>query len=303
MRISSNKAIIKSILVLLSASLLLGACNSSTENEDAVTEDANPTININEPKLLQMDDAIFSLPSPIQTSLLILQSGASYNIDMLNSPSHAQSYSVTMSKALNLGIYGADLGYVTCYDQTQDALTYLKAIRGLADDLGVSSAFDAKTLSRFENNLGKKDSILSLVSVAYRAADSYLKSSERNDIGALVLAGGWIEGLYFITNIHQLQDSEEIRERIGSQKNTIDNLIKLLMPFYDDPDFAELTDQLIVLAEDFDGVDFSYEFKPSSHNAEEKVTTINSTSTVNITEEQIKTITERIASIRNEIVE
>ena len=75
------------------------------------------------------------------------------------------------------------------------------------------------------------------------------------------------------------------------------------MPFYDDPDFAELTDQLIVLAEDFDGVDFSYEFKPSSHNAEEKVTTINSTSTVNITEEQIKTITERIASIRNEIVE
>ena len=250
-----------------------------------------------------MDDAVFSLPSPIQTSLLILQTGASYNVDMLNLPSKAATYSVTMSKAINLGIYGADLGYVTCYDQTQDALSYLKAIRGLADDLGVSSAFDAKTLARFENNLGKKDSILSLVSVAYRAADSYLKTSERSDIGVLVLAGGWIEGLYFITNILKIQDSQEIKDRIGTQKNTIDNLIKLLMPYYDDPDFAQLTDELIELAEEFDNVEFNYEFKESSHDAANNLTTINSESKVVITDEQISSISEKIASIRNEIVE
>ena len=68
-------------------------------------------------------DAIFSLPSPLQTTLLIKASGANYHADMLNSPDAASGYSISMEKALNLGIYGADLGYVTCYEQTQDALS------------------------------------------------------------------------------------------------------------------------------------------------------------------------------------
>ncbi|MCH7535817.1 MAG: hypothetical protein IH948_08775, partial [Bacteroidetes bacterium] len=110
-------------------------------------------------------------------------------------------------------------------------------------------------------------------------------------------------GLYFITNILKIQDSEEIKTRIGSQKNTIDNLIKLLMPYYDDPDFAELIDELMLLAEDFDNVEFVYEFKESTHDADKKFTTINSESKVIITEEQIQGISDRIASIRNEIVE
>ena len=75
------------------------------------------------------------------------------------------------------------------------------------------------------------------------------------------------------------------------------------MPYYDDPDFAQLTDELIELAEEFDNVEFNYEFKESSHDAANNLTTINSESKVVITDEQISSISEKIASIRNEIVE
>ena len=40
-------------------------------------------------------------------------------------------YATDFSKALNLGIYGADLGYVSMYNKTQDAISYLAVIASL----------------------------------------------------------------------------------------------------------------------------------------------------------------------------
>ena len=81
---------------------------------------------------------------------------------------------------MNLGVFGADLGYVAIYDQTQDAIAYMNATRKLADELGVSAAFDASLMKRFEANLGKKDSLILLVSDGMRASDSYLQNNKNS---------------------------------------------------------------------------------------------------------------------------
>src|SRR5690606_32774988 len=148
-------------------------------------------------QLMEIDGKVFSIPSPIQTASLIKNLGTNYNKEMLNIPSNVTKYSTNFKKALNLGLYGADLGYVTLYEQTQDAISFLTAIKSIGDDLGVSSAFDMELVQRFEKNIGHQDSILALVSDAYKSSDRYLKNSQQNDIGGLILAGGWIESLYF----------------------------------------------------------------------------------------------------------
>ena len=122
---------------------------------------------------------------------------------------------------MNLGIYGADLGYVTIYDQTQDALGYLNAAKKLADELGVAGAFDAQTIGRFQKNLGNQDSMLVLVGVAYRSSDTYLKNNDRSDVSGLVLAGGWIESLYFATNTYKIKPNEDVKRRIAEQKSSL----------------------------------------------------------------------------------
>lgn len=270
--------------------------DDSTETVEVVENNANNT------QLLELDGKVFSIPSPIQTAYLIKGAGVTYNKDILNVPSKVTGYSTNFKKAVNLGIYGADLGYVTLYDQTQDAISFLTAVKTLGDDLGVSSAFDMELVERFEKNIGNQDSVLSLVSEAYKSSDKYLKNNDQNHIGALVLAGGWVESLYFTTNSAEMTSNKEIINRVGEQKNTVYNLIKLLTPYYDQPEFSTLVDDLMELNDIFEKVEITYTFVEPTVDVAKKTTTINSTTTVNISPEVLKQITEKIGKIRAELI-
>lgn len=291
----------KLTLALISSSLFIVGCGGEEETETAdeqeveITDSAKTT-------LLTVNGEIFSIPSPIQTAILIKQVGASYDKSVLNDPKNYSNYSTKFQKALNLGVYGADLGYVTMYEQTQDAIGYLASVRKLADELGVSGAFDLSLVDRFEKNMGNKDSLLALVSDAYRASDNYLKNNERDDLGALVLAGGWVESIYFATHVAKATKNEEVIRRIGEQKKTIENLIKMLSPYYNNAEFTPFIDSLIDLAGVFDTVKFIYIYEKPTTDVDNKITTINSRTEVSITEDQLKNISEKISKIRKTIV-
>jgi hypothetical protein len=290
---------LKGSLVLLSVTTLL---TTGCGGDDTANTDELPPVDSTQTTILNINGEIFSIPSPIQTAFLIKNSGAAYSKEILNPASKSSDYSTNFSKALNLGIYGADLGYVTIYDQTQDAIGYLNSAKKLADELGVSGAFDAKTIERFQKNLGNKDSMLVLVGVAYRSSDSYLKNNDRNDVSGLVLAGGWLESLYFATNVYKTKPNEDVKRRIAEQKSSLQSLIKLLTQYYSQPEYTEFIDNLNDLATVFDGVEFKYTYEKPTTDAEKKLTTINSKSEVNITPEQIESISQKVKSIRSQIV-
>jgi hypothetical protein len=285
--------------LFLSATALLSAGCGGGETKDS---DEWPPVDSTQTTILNVNGEIFSIPSPIQTAFLIKGSGASYSKDILNPSNKSSEYSTNFSKALNLGIYGADLGYVTIYDQNQDAIGYLNAAKKLADELGVSGAFDANTIERFAKNLGNKDSMLVLVGLAYRSSDAYLKNNDRSDVSGLVLAGGWLESLYFATNVYKTKPNEDVKRRIAEQKTSLQSLIKLLTQFYSQPEYTEFIDNLNDLSTVFDGVEFKYTYEKPTTDADKKITTINSKSAVNITPEQIESITQKVKSIRSQIV-
>lgn len=285
--------------LLLSVSALFTAGCGGDDTKDP---DALPPVDSTQTTILNVNGEIFSIPSPIQTAFLIKGSGAAYSKEILNPSNKASDYSTNFSKALNLGIYGADLGYVTIYDQNQDAIGYLNSAKKLADELGVSGAFDANTIERFAKNLGNKDSMLVLVGVAYRSSDAYLKNNDRSDVSGLVLAGGWLESLYFATNVYKTKPNEDVKRRIAEQKTSLQSLIKLLTQFYSQPEYTEFIDNLNDLSTVFDGVEFKYTYEKPTTDAEKKLTTITSKSEVNITAEQIESITQKVKSIRSQIV-
>ncbi len=294
-----NRVLLLSTIAVLSFSC--GGNNDKPVKDDAnvqTTEDKNPSSN----QLLEIDGKVFSIPSPIQTAYLIKNSGTNYNKDMLNTPSKVTKYATNFKKAINLGVYGADLGYVTLYDQTNDAISFLTAVKTLGDDIGVSSAFDAALMQRFEKNIGNQDSLLVLVSDAYKSCDRFLKANQQNDIGGLILAGGWIESLYFATNAVELTSNKDVIKRIAEQKTTVSNLIKLLTPYYSKTEFTSLVDKLMELDEIFSKVESNYTFVKPTIDAANKTTTINSTTTVNITDEQLNAISQKIMEIRIDII-
>ena len=245
---------------------------------------------------------VFIIPSPIQTAVLIQKSGASYDKAMLNGTDKSNSYSTKFQKCLNLGIYGADLGYTTLYDQTQDAIAYFNVTNKIATDLGLSSAFDKSLIVRFQKNLGQKDSMLSLVSVAYRASNDFLKNNERNEEAALIIAGGWIETLQFAINVMKSKGGEDVKRRIAEQKNTLDNLILLLSAYQGNEEYAELLQKLSDLKSEYDKVGYKYTYQAPVTDEINKTTTITSKSEITITQENINAIGEKIAAIRGLII-
>lgn len=288
--------------LFVGATMLMVGCVSDVKKEESADQGPSTEVDSSATKLLTVGGSMISIPSPIQTAMLIEKSGADYNKQYLNDSKRVTTYATSYQKALNLGVYGADVGYATIYDQSQDALKYMGVINKLSDELGITGAFDQETIKRFESNFGQRDSMLNMVSVAYRNADAFLKDNDRLSTGALVIAGGWIETLYFTTQIALEGTNDEVTYRIGEQKYTLNNIIKLLTPYYNQPEYDLLVDELIELAYDFDAIAIEYKYEKPEVDIANKKTKINSKTVVTITPEHLKAIAEKVEAIRNKIV-
>lgn len=300
MKIIFGKSI-KAFVFAVAGSLTLVGCVEDTNEKGQSLDDINDVqIDVSRSNIINIGGELFSIPSPIETALMMKESGAHYDGSLVNNPDKASSYTSKSKKALNLGIYGADLGYVTIYDNTADALKFLKVVEGLLTDLGVTGALNQSLLTRLGNNVGNQDSLLVLVGEAFKAGDQYLKNNERNDVAGFILAGGFVEALYFATNVANHHGNEQIINRIGEQKESLNNLIKLLMHNYDHEEY-ELILALKDLYKVFESIEYTYEFvKPEPH-PEDKITYVLSESKVNISEEQLEEITIKVAAIRNQM--
>ena len=287
--------------------MLIGGCGTESETaEVAAGEDGeNQKDSINNPdeSIFMIGGQIFSIPSPVQTAFLIKDVGVAFNNDYVNPADNAMNYSSNFSKALNLGVYGADLGYLTIYEQTDGALRYLKSVRGLSKELGLEGAFDEKLADRFSSNIGNQDSMLVFVSDAYRNSDNYLKENDKNDVAALVLAGGWIESIYIAADAAISSNNPLLIERLGDQKKPLASLIAMLGQYNTDTDYEDLINDLEDLHGIFEQIKYTYEYIPSSTDASKKETTIKSKHTVEIADGDLDAIIEKIKSIRTEIVE
>ena len=254
--------------------------------------------------VLKVGNRLFSIPSPVQTSMLVKASGADYDKSLLNDTKAADKYDSKTLKSVNLGIYGADLGYVNLYGQTQDAVNYLNSAKKLSDDLGITSAFSEEFISKFQENLGNTDSLLLIVSDAYQIIDEYLQNNENNDIGGLVLAGGWIEALYFTTQVYKTNPTPELKQRIGEQKFSIVNLVKMLNSYNNQMDeYTELVSGLQELQNIYDGVEVNYEYAEPEVFEDKRLTVIKNKTEVNLNDKLIIEITEKISSIRSNITQ
>ncbi len=288
-------------LALIVLVFLLGACKSGQEEEEGV-DTSELRIDSTKQNIVNVSGKLFSVPSPIQTAFLIKKTDAEFNQEMLNVPDRASRYATKFKKALNLGIYGADLGYVTIYDQTQSALDYLNAVRQLSEELDIKGAFDKEILERFSKNLGNKDSMLVLVSDAYKKGDAYLKNNDRSGSAGLILAGGWIEALHFATLVALEDSNEKIIKRIGQQKSSLNNLIKLLSRHRNRKEYNDLVEELNELYEQFQNIESEYVYKKPAVNSKKKTTHIKSVTRIDISQEELKAIAMKIDEIRNKIV-
>jgi len=300
----------KKTFLALSLSLLIFSCGNDTIDVDSKHVSADEITNLDK-GIIDIESSIsstiggkiFSIPSPVQMSLLLKEEIGIFNEEMTSDPSTISNYSTTHKKALNMGVYGADLGYSTIFENSTIAVSYLASIEKLADDLGISGAFDESLINRFIENGNNQDSMLVIMSDGYRAGDKFLKSNKQHDVATLILTGGWIESLYFATESYPHKNSQEIANRIGDQKSSLVNIIELLQVYNQDEYYSELISKLKDLKIEFDAIKYSYEFVEPETNIEEGLTIIKSKTAVVIEKGIMNNIVAKVKVIRNSIID
>src|SRR4030043_1085633 len=143
----------------------------------------------------------YSLPSPLETAILIKSAVAEYNEKLLNPLNNVDKYTTNKGMAVNLGIYTTDLSFCSLFDQTQTSLNYMDATRKLAEGMDIRDAIDEETMVRLEENLNNRDVVMDIISETFLNSSSYLKENDQQEIAAIVLVGGWVEGLYIATQV------------------------------------------------------------------------------------------------------
>ncbi len=205
----------------------LFACGTPVGQDDSLDADG-PNASAQVKKNTQIQKIFSSIPSQDETTEMLENAGARYNAKALNPIENVSKYSTNKAKALNLGVYGIDLGVNNIFDQTQESMLYLKCTNQMAKSLGINGAFDENMSSRLDANAGNKDSLLAIITDSYRVADTHLQENGQPGISTLMVVGAWIEGMYISSQIGTETQNEVIINRIGKEKNTLNDLIGLL---------------------------------------------------------------------------
>ena len=290
---------LKNISSLLIAGLILLSCGSSSDEKDKINgELLDPSNALN----TDFDGKIFSIPSPIQMALLLKETNVPFNIELLNDTKNVEKYTTEYKHALNLGIYGADLGYASINEENSASLNCLSVVETLTDKLGLSGVFNKSFIARYEKNKTHKDSVLMIVSEAFRNGDDYLKNEKRKNTSALILTGGWIESMYYACALNKAAPNKKIVQRIGEQKQTMSTIIEILVENNEKGVNNQLIKELQNLKVSFDLIKIDYKFVQPKTDEARKLTTLQHTSSVIVDAKVIEELATKVISIRESII-
>ena len=221
---------------------LLTGCGSGSDDETEIPDSVkNKVVEASgEVDKKIIDDLVQNVSSPIEMAALIKNEGLPFSKDYLSNPDNVDNFNTAFEKALNLGVYGADLGYMNIYDKTSLILNHITSIKKIAEDLKIGQFFDFSTLKRLASNNENLDSLMYISTSSFNKMDNYLRENKRSDLSTLMITGVWIEGLYLATQVTLKSKNKEIQNRVGEQKVSLDNLMMILKLYEKDDKFAQL---------------------------------------------------------------
>jgi hypothetical protein len=292
----------------LCLAILLSACGSGKKTDEQAFLEGLDSAKTEGPTISEevIGDILQQIPSPLEISVLLKESGKKYNASYLNSPDNTSKYNTNYKKALNLGLYGTDLGYTNIYEQNQDGVKYMASIKTLADGLSIGQFFDVETIGRLATNSKNLDSLLLITTQNFNTINHYLQSQGRANLSVLFLTGGWLEALHITCATASANpDNQQLKETIGEQKIILESIM-LLLSFYKESDqnMASLLTDMDELKKLYDKVNITYTYKESTFEIVDGVMVIkdNSTSTIDITDQDIQNIRAATSTIRNKII-
>jgi hypothetical protein len=268
------------IIPILILSLIgLASCNSCS-NRSAVKEQKKVELRVKDTIETQIQANVYPLPTSANVIKMLTELEVGYIIGITNPIENSKKYFSSTTRALNLGVYGADLSYATLYNMQQEVINYLNSIRSLSNELNMSKIYNEELYDKIKVNFDKRDELVKILTKAFDDTYSYLSENDQQSLALLVVGGAWVESMYLTTHVSEAAyQVAGISRVLLDQKKSFELFLDITKPYANDPSISDFLKILDPMKKVYQGINNS------------------------LTEKNIKDITKAIDSIRGQIVQ
>jgi hypothetical protein len=228
----------------------------------------------------QIAEHVYPLPTSAEVIRMLNDYEVGYVFGISNPVDNANKYINSVSRAINLGVYGADLSYATLYSMNQQVINYLEAIRLLAGELKMSKIYDESLYEKIKQSFDDRDELVRILSGSFSDTYRYLSENDQQPLALLVVGGAWVEGMYLTTNVSEAAyQIVGISRNLLEQKKSFEKFIEIAKPYSGVKIVADFLLQLEPVAEVYKGLSTS------------------------LTEQDIKNITRAVATVREQLIQ
>lgn len=292
-------------IAAVAAAMTLNSCSSCSQQgmELGEVSDKDDTTLIVSAEVV--GDMIQNISSPVEMANEIKNTGVQFSQSTLNAAGQESNYETSFKRAINLGVYAADLGYINTFGKNLVVVDYLSSIKRLADGIGVGQFLDFALLSRMAKDNTNLDSLKQLSVTCFNNIDRYLREQKRSNVSTAIVVGTWLEGIYLTGSVIEQTKDKGLTDRLGEQKNIVE-ILQIVINTYarSDNDFKALGKQVDELKAIYDGVRITTEMGVPETKEVNGMLVIeqNEVTTVEITEEQVGKIIAKVKEIRNGVI-
>ncbi|OFX42868.1 MAG: hypothetical protein A2W97_01780 [Bacteroidetes bacterium GWE2_40_63] len=251
-----------------------------------------------------MGDIIDNISSPVEMAALLKSTGVPFSQKLLASTDRVDDLNTNFKQALNLGVYGCDLGYLNMYEKTGSVINNMTAIKSLANELRIGQFFDFNTIKRLATNNENLDSLMYISVSSFNNMDEYLRQTNRSNISSLIVTGMWVEGMYLATQVAKEAPNKEVVERIADQKLVLNDLILILKNYKADSNFDVLVKEIEKIKKEYEGVKITYEMgEPEAKEVDGMLIIVqNDKQHIDVSDETLNRIITSIEEVRHKII-
>ncbi|MCJ7448305.1 MAG: hypothetical protein MUO72_11485 [Bacteroidales bacterium] len=235
------------ILPVFLTSFIFISCNSC---KNMAEKKEQKKLEMEQEKTLEdeIETHVYPLPTSAEVIKMLTDLEVGYNIGITNPVSNTKKYFESTKKAINMGVYGADLSYVTLYNIQQEVINYLDVIRSLTNDLNMSKVYDQSVYDSIRANFDYKDELVKILTRTFEETYSYLSENDQQDLALLVVGGAWVEGMYLTTHVSAAAyNVAGISKNLIEQKKSFELYLEITKSYSSDPvvsDFVKLLDPI-----------------------------------------------------------
>jgi hypothetical protein len=250
----------------------------------------------------ELTDIYHRFPSPDEMMNLLDQSQIKYKTGLTNNTANVPNYLNSRSQALNIGVYSADLAYISVFKRFNESSVYFESIYKLCDNLQIASAFDYSMLKRIQNNISEPDSLKSISNLAFSRLNSYLVENRQEKTFAIISMGGFVEALYISFGLcNSFSENNILVQNIADQKYVIDNIVTFSKNFGDNADIKNTLELMKPIISVYDSLKVVPQETKVTKTSDGKLV-INGGNKLEITEVQYNQLKSASFEVRNQII-